>query len=85
MTLSGLTHTCQAGETFDSIALDEYEDEKYACELLNANPAYSHIPIFSGGEVLQLPVVEVVEDEDEDIDPDADEESIMPVTPPWKE
>lgn len=82
MTLSGQTHKCSAGETFDSIALTEYEDEKYACELLNANPALSHIPVFSGGEILQLPVVEIVDDGEYD---EADEDSYMPATAPWKE
>ena len=77
MTLSGQTYTCSAGETFDSVALEVYEDEKYSCELLNANPSLCRIPIFAGGEVLELPVVEVSE-EDEDDD-------YMPATAPWKE
>lgn len=77
MTLSGQTYTCSAGETFDSVALEVYEDEKYSCELLNANPSLCRIPIFAGGEVLELPVVEVSE-EDEESD-------YMPATAPWKE
>lgn len=82
MTLSGQTHICQAGETWDSVALDVYGNEKYACELLTANPGIWDIPIFNGGEVLVLPVVEVPEDvEDEDMD--ADEH--MPAKAPWKE
>ena len=35
MTLSGQGYRCSAGETFDSVALNVYGDEKYACELLN--------------------------------------------------
>lgn len=81
MTLSGQKHICSAGETFDSVAMAEYEDEKYACELLNANPALCHIPIFNGGEVLELPVVEIPEDADED----ATEAEYMPAVAPWKE
>lgn len=84
MTLSGQTHICRAGETFDSIALYEYQDERYAADLLNANPSLSSILIFSGGEVLQLPVVEVTEDEEED-DEEYDEDDYMPATAPWKE
>ena len=66
MTLSGQVYTCSAGETWDSAALTVYGDEKYACELLNANPSLCHIPVFQGSETLQLPVVEVVEDEDDE-------------------
>lgn len=76
MTLSGLTHICSAGETFDSLALAVYGDERYAADLLNANPSLCGKQLFTGGEVVLLPVVEVVEDEDE---------SYMPATAPWKE
>jgi len=79
MTLSGQTYRCSAGETFDGVALDVYGDESYACELLNANPALCRLPVFMGGEILQLPVVEVAEEDDDDAD------EYMPATPPWKE
>ena len=82
MTLSGETHVCSAGETFDSIALVEYEDEKYAADLLNANPAYCRTLIFTGGELLLLPVVEAPEDEE---DEDLDEDDYVPAVAPWKE
>ena len=81
MTLSGKKHICSAGETFDIVAKMEYKSEKYACELLNANPSLCHIPIFTGGEVLDLPVVEMPEDADED----AVEAEYMPAVAPWKE
>lgn len=77
MTLSGETHLCSAGETWDSVALAVYGEERYACELLNANPELCDIPFFTGGEALKLPIVEVPED--------ADGESYMPATAPWKE
>lgn len=80
MTLSGQKHICSAGETFDSIALAEYGDEKYACEVLNANPSLCHMMLFTGGETLELPVVNMPE-----IDDNADEESYMPASAPWKE
>ena len=81
MTLSGQKHICSAGETFDSIALAEYKDEKYASELLNANPALCHISIFDGGEVLELPVVEMPES----INDESVEAQYMPASAPWKE
>ena len=81
MTLSGQKHVCSAGETFDSVALTEYGNEKYACELLNANPSLCHITIFSGGETLELPVVDMPEADDEN----TDAESYMPASAPWKE
>ena len=61
MTLSGQTYRCSAGEMIDTIALTIYGDEKYACELLNANPGHSLTQIFEGGEILNLPVVEIPE------------------------
>lgn len=77
MTLSGQVYKCRAGETFDSVALAVYGDEKYSCELLCANPALCTISLFTGGEVLSLPVVEVPDEESE--------EDYMPATAPWKE
>ena len=50
---------------------------KETVELLNANPALCTIPIFTGGEILALPVVEIPED-------DGDTEK-MPDRAPWKE
>lgn len=64
MTLSGNTYHCSGGETFDSVALRVYGNEKYACELLNANPALCRIPIFTGGEILELPEVVIPAEDD---------------------
>ena len=80
MTLSNSLYRCTAGETFDSVALEVYGNEKYACEILNANPDLCLVTVFSGGELLDLPIVEIPEDDTEN-----DEEVAMPVTPPWKE
>lgn len=76
MTLSGIQYQCVAGETFDSVALEVYGDEIYSCELLCANPTLLLTPVFVGGELLELPEVEIVEDEDE---------TFMPAEAPWKE
>lgn len=80
MTLSEMQYQCVAGETFDSVALVVYGDEKYACEILSANPELCTKTIFTGGELLELPVVEIPDD-----DGDEEEEVIMPETAPWKE
>lgn len=75
MEMSGFAYTCTAGETFDSIARDVYNDEKHAAELLCANPEYSTTLVFSGGEILYLPVVSTT----------APEENVLPQTAPWRE
>lgn len=76
MTLSGKGYKCSAGETFDSVALAVYGNEKYACEILNANPALCRVPVFTGGEILALPVVGVPTD--------AESEDRMPDKAPWR-
>ena len=76
MTLSGQAYKCSAGETFDSVALEVYGDEKDACELLNANPEACMKPVFTGGEILYLPVVEIPAD---------DSGVYVAASAPWKE
>lgn len=78
MTYSGFAYACSAGETFDSVSLAVYGDETYACDLMCMNPSLVRTPVFAGGEILLLPVVEVAEG-------DPEEESYMPPTAPWKE
>ena len=51
----GYEYLCSAGETFDSVALAVYGDEKYAAELMAANGEYLQRMVFSGGERLALP------------------------------
>lgn len=70
---SGYAYLCSAGETFDSIALAVYGNEKYAAELLSFNPELCEKMVFVGGETLILPVIDISENE-------ADAESA-----PWKE
>ena len=78
MTLSGKIYRCRAGETFDSVALKIYGHEKYAPELLCANPIYCTIPVFAGGELLKLPVVYIPEKR-------RNSGGYKPVKAPWKE
>lgn len=75
--LSGFLYRCSAGETFDMVALNIYSHEKYAADLMNANPGYVHLSVFTGGEILSLPVVEIDENEQEN--------EYAPSTAPWKE
>ena len=77
MTLLDTKYVCVAGETWDWIALVVYGNEKYAAELLSANPRFSFLPSFTGGEVLNLPVI--------DIATDSGAAKYMPAVAPWKE
>lgn len=58
------------GDTFDSLALEFYNDEKLASAIIQANPDYCDTLIFSAGVELTIPeVIEVT----------------MPETlPPWR-
>ena len=77
MILSGTKFQCVAGETWDSVALVVYGNERYAAELLNANPQLCFIPMFNGGELLDMPVINVV--------PSSKTMRYIPETAPWKE
>lgn len=75
--LSGYLYRCSAGETFDGVALNIYGREKYAADLMNANPGYARRLVFTGDEALSLPVVEATEEDQES--------EYTPGTAPWKE
>ena len=74
MNMSGYQYNCAAGQTFDSIANEIYGDEKYAAELMCANPHLTDLSVFTGQEALLLPALNISADADE-----------APVTAPWKE
>jgi len=66
---SGYKYTAMAGDTFDSISLDFYDDERYASVIIQANLRYRKVLTFTGGEELFIPIID---------DP-------APTTlPPWK-
>lgn len=46
------------GDTWDSIALDFYNDETYASIIMQANPDHIKTLIFSAGASLVIPIVE---------------------------
>lgn len=69
------TYLCRAGESFDSVALKVFGDEKYAGKLLAQNGSLYGKLRFSGGETLELPEIETERDRDGEIIS----------TAPWKE
>lgn len=75
MQLSGYVYYCSAGETFDSVALAVFGNEKYACELMNANPGICHISVFAGGEVIWTPILNLP----------SEGKDAAPSVAPWKE
>ena len=74
--LSGLVYHCSAGETFDTVALNVYGHERHAADLMNANPGLVLKTVFTGGEVLALPVVETISTHTENV--------YTPATAPWR-
>ena len=54
------THVTVAGDTYDIIALDYYNDEFKAPLIADANLAHSDVVIFSAGVELRIPVIEQV-------------------------
>ncbi len=46
----------KAGDSFDSLALDLYSDERKAGEIARFNPEYCDTLLFEAGEALRLPV-----------------------------
>ena len=44
------------GETWDEISFEVYSDSFLYARIMEANPAYSDVVTFDGGEVLQIPV-----------------------------
>lgn len=59
-----IEYTAQGGDTFDSIALAAYNEERMATTIIAANPDLCDVLIFEGGEVIQIPLVETVETPD---------------------
>lgn len=74
MEMSGYGWKASAGETADSIAREVYGDEKYAAELLCANPELALKIRMEGGEMWRLPVIDLPSDGE-----------TLPEKAPWKE
>ncbi len=52
------TYTTKQGDMWDAIAKAEYGTEAGMTALLEANPDYRHIEVFSAGAVLTIPTYE---------------------------
>lgn len=77
MDMTGYCYRCANGETFDSAALAIYDSEKYASELMCANPELTGKAVFEGGEMMRIPWIDI---------PDSEaQEAPLPDTAPWKE
>lgn len=74
MQMTGYKYIASGGQTFDTIAMEMYGDEKYAADLMCANPELATKAFFTGGEGVRLPEVDL---------PVQGEES-QPVTAPWR-
>lgn len=74
MKMSGYQYNCSGGETFDSIAMEVYDDEKYAADLMCANPELCDLSVFVGLEAVLLPAIDLNVDNDQ-----------LPLKAPWKE
>ena len=59
-TVGFIEYTAQGGDTFDSIALAAYNEERMASTIITANPDLCDVLIFEGGELVQIPIVETV-------------------------
>lgn len=59
-TVGSIEYTAQGGDTFDSIALAAYNEERMASTIIAANPDLGDVLIFEGGELVQIPIVETV-------------------------
>lgn len=59
-----IEYTARGGDTFDSLAMAAYSEERMASTMIAANPDLSDVLIFEGGEVLQIPIVENAETPD---------------------
>lgn len=60
-TVGFIDYVAQGGDTFDSIALVAYSEERMASTIIEANPDLSDVLIFEGGEAVRIPIVEIVE------------------------
>lgn len=54
-----LSYIAMSADTFDSMALDFYNDESLSIHIITANPQHRKNILFSGGEVLQIPIIEL--------------------------
>jgi hypothetical protein len=67
--MNGFDYVTMAGDTFDMISLDAYNDEFRSVEIIRANPQFAGIVVFDAGIKLRIPYLDEVASES---------------LPPWK-
>ncbi len=70
--LGSIEYIAQGGDTWDSIAIAAYNEERMSTFLIDANRDYIDTVIFEGGEVLKVPVI------------DAEHVETSETLPPWR-
>jgi len=65
----GFDYVTMQGDTFDILALDAYNNEFKAVEIIQANPQYADVLVFDAGVTLRIPYLQ---------------ESAPATLPPWK-
>lgn len=63
-TVGFIEYKAQDGDTFDSIALAAYNEERMATTIIRANPDLSDVLTFEGGELVLIPIVETTKTPD---------------------
>lgn len=63
-------YTTRAGDTFDSLALQLWNNEKLAHHIITFNPDYSDVLIFEANISLRLPIIEDIK--------------VSETLPPWR-
>lgn len=58
-----IKYTTSQGDTFDSIAKQFYDSERYFTEILKANVNYANVIVFSSGIELVIPEISTVEED----------------------
>lgn len=59
--ISYLEYRTRAGDTFDSLALTMYNEEKLSKYIIDFNPEYADVIVFDANVPLRLPIMEDVE------------------------
>lgn len=55
------SYITKSGDAWDAIARTVYGDEKYMSHLMQANPEYLHIFLFSSGTILRTPPLPTIQ------------------------
>ena len=59
--ISYLEYRTRAGDTFDSLSLTMYNEEKLAKYIIDFNPEHADVIVFDANVPLRLPIMEDVE------------------------